>query len=60
MCDYFEIIGSIIIDSFGKKVENIVLDIDMLELEFDVDMVVFIGFIINELIMNFIKYVFLD
>lgn len=60
MRDYFETIGSTIIDSFGKKAENIALDIDMSELELDVDTAVPIGLITNELITNSIKHAFPD
>jgi len=60
MRDYFETIGSTIIDSFGKKAENIALDIDMSEIELDVDTAVPIGLITNELITNSIKHAFPD
>jgi two-component sensor histidine kinase len=60
MRDYFETIGSTIIDSFGKKAENIALDIDMSKIELDVDTAVPIGLITNELITNSIKHAFPD
>ena len=58
MRDYFETIGRAIIDSFGKKAENISLKVKMKNIELDVDTAVPIGLIANELITNSIKHAF--
>lgn len=59
MLDYFRNLSENIIDVFGvnDKVE-VQYVMDMVEL--DVDIVVFIGLIVNELLMNFLKYVFFE
>ena len=58
MRDYFETIGSAIIDSFGEKAAQVELNIDMSEIELDVDTAIPIGLITNELITNSLKYAF--
>lgn len=58
MRDYFETIGKAVKDSFGKKAENIALEVDMSTIELDVDTAIPIGLISNELITNSLKHAF--
>ncbi|MFK7772515.1 MAG: histidine kinase dimerization/phosphoacceptor domain -containing protein [Saprospiraceae bacterium] len=58
MRDYFETIGSAIIQSFGEKGKEVELDIEMPKIELDVDTAIPIGLITNELITNSLKYAF--
>lgn len=44
---------------FFGRYWDLELVVEMLEVEVDVDMVIFIGLIINELFINILKYVFL-
>ncbi|PHN05136.1 histidine kinase dimerization/phosphoacceptor domain -containing protein [Flavilitoribacter nigricans] len=58
MRDYFKTIGKAIKDSFGKKAENVALEVDMSEIELDVDTAIPVGLITNELITNSLKHAF--
>ena len=58
MRDYFETIGSTIINSFGAKAQGVELEVNMPEIELDVDTAIPIGLITNELITNSLKYAF--
>ena len=58
MRDYFETIGTTIINSFGAKAQGVELEVNMPEIELDVDTAIPIGLITNELITNSLKYAF--
>ena len=58
MRDYFETIGTTIINSFGAKAQGVELEVKMPEIELDVDTAIPIGLITNELITNSLKYAF--
>lgn len=58
MRDYFETIGTTIIDSFGEKAKNITLEVDMSSIEMDIDTAIPVGLITNELVTNSLKHAF--
>ena len=58
MRNYFQTMGSAIIESFGQKGEKISLSVQMTEIELDVDTAIPIGLITNELLTNSLKYAF--
>lgn len=58
MGDYFKIMGSALIDSFGENADNVSLDVQIPEIELDVDTAIPLGLITNELITNSLKYAF--
>jgi two-component sensor histidine kinase len=58
MRNYFETMGSAILEGFGSKADHIDLEVEMPEIEMDVDAAIPVGLITNELISNSIKYAF--
>jgi two-component sensor histidine kinase len=58
MRNYFETMGSAILEGFGSKADHIDLEVDMNEIELDVDAAIPVGLITNELITNSVKYAF--
>jgi two-component sensor histidine kinase len=58
MRNYFETMGSAILEGFGSKAAHIDLEVDMQEIELDVDAAIPVGLITNELITNSVKYAF--
>lgn len=60
MKDYFRTMSETMLDSFGRKAENVHLSIQMEEMELDVDRAIPIGLITNELLTNSLKYAFVE
>jgi len=58
MNDYVQKLVDGLLDSFGVSKEEMELDIDFSKIELDVDTAVPIGLMINELVINSLKYAF--
>ena len=59
MKDYFSHLADYIVDAFGMQ-NQVDIAVNMKELELDVDIAIPIGLIVNELLVNSLKYAFPD